>query len=267
MAEATTKGRPRKSKTGGGGDGSLTDYSVGIIRDRILDLTLSPGQRVNERLLMERFGLSRTPAREALNRLAAEGLIDIRRNLGAYVHPLDMGHIRQFFEAYVAAERLVGHLVNCDRPGLVEELRKLQGQYDESQLRREYLLITRNNASFHACLAAATENEYVEEFAVRLYNMGRRVSFYIYQNEEDRDESFNRHARSLNADHEEIIDCVVAGDTARLVEVLTRHALLFRDRIMRAFVNVRSADFTPAMARLPRPHRPRDKVTDAPASA
>lgn len=195
---------------------------------------------------MERFGLSRTPAREALNRLTAEGLIDIRRNLGAYVHPLDVNHIGQFFEAYVAAERLVGHLVNCRTPGLVDDLTRLQSIYDEGQVAGEYLQITQNNAKFHERLAAATDNDYVAAFAFRLYNMGRRISFYIYRNEENPDQNFGKHSKQINRDHVEIIASVAAGDNDRLTAVMTRHALLFRDRIMRAFMNVRTVDYAVA---------------------
>ena len=70
---------------------SLTEVAVETIRDRILDLTLRPGLRIDEKLLMERFRLSRTPAREALNRLMAEGLVEMQANKGTFVRPLDVG--------------------------------------------------------------------------------------------------------------------------------------------------------------------------------
>ena len=87
---------------------SYTNLAVDVIRHRILDLTLEPGKRIDDKLLMEQFGLSKTPIREALNRLATDGLIDLHPNRGAYVRPLDLDDVRQFFEAYITSERTVG---------------------------------------------------------------------------------------------------------------------------------------------------------------
>ncbi|MGI9334044.1 MAG: GntR family transcriptional regulator, partial [Gammaproteobacteria bacterium] len=96
-------------KTGDSGRAakSLTEAATDTIRDRILDLSIEPGQRIDEKLLMERFNLSRTPVREALNRLATDGLVEIQSNRGAFVRPLDVRHIRQLFDAYIATERMV----------------------------------------------------------------------------------------------------------------------------------------------------------------
>lgn len=222
---------------------SLTELAVGVIRDRILDLTLAPGQRVNEKMLMERFGLSRTPAREALNRLATEGLIEIRRHQGAYVHALDLSHVRQFFDAYVAAERLVGFLCVTEQAGLVEQLERLQALYHESQEAADYRLTSARNAAFHTRLAEATENDYIAGFAARLHNLGRRVSFYNYTHEENREHTFRVLGARIDVEHEAIIGHVRDGDNAALTETLTLHAMAFRDRIMRAFLRVRTVGF------------------------
>lgn len=222
---------------------SLTEQAFGVIRDRILDLTLGPGQRVNEKTLMERFGLSRTPVREALNRLATEGLIEIRRHQGAYVHALDLSHVRQFFEAYIALERLVGFLCVTGQEGLVEDLAALQALYSESQDGADYPLIAERNAAFHIRIAAATENEYIAGFAARLHNLGRRVAYYNYTHEENREHTFRTLAVRIDRDHEAIIDHVRNSDNAALIETLTTHALAFRDRIMRVFLRVRTAGY------------------------
>src|SRR5258705_12360576 len=66
---------------------SLTELAVETIRDRILDLTLRPGLRIDQKLLMERFRLSRTPARQARNRLSPQGLRRSQANKGPPVPP------------------------------------------------------------------------------------------------------------------------------------------------------------------------------------
>ena len=57
------------------------------IRDWILYTTLMPGQKLNERDLADRFGVSRTPLREVLQLLAQQGLLDIRPRQGVFVAP------------------------------------------------------------------------------------------------------------------------------------------------------------------------------------
>ena len=144
---------------------SLTDAAVGIIRDRILDLTLKPGSWIDEKLLMKQFELSRTPAREALNRLVAEGLVDIQSYKGAQVAPLDMGHILQFFDAYIASERMNGFFCNTGHPNLAANLSSIEEQYENAADAGRYLEMTRLNAALHHRIAAATENTHIADFS------------------------------------------------------------------------------------------------------
>src|SRR6202048_623975 len=70
---------------------SQTDAALDLIRSRIVDMSLEPGSRIDERLLVDRFKLGRTPAREAINRLVAEGFVNIvPQRGGTYVCKLDL---------------------------------------------------------------------------------------------------------------------------------------------------------------------------------
>src|SRR4051812_35429851 len=139
-----------------------------IIRNRILDLTLPPGSRIDDRLLMDRFNMGRTPAREAFNRIASEGLIIIERNRGAFVRPLDIQHIQHFFDAYIASERIVGYFCRFDDPTLERDVAAIQRSYLEAYAKEQLLQMTRANARLHGRIAVATRNEYVAENALRL---------------------------------------------------------------------------------------------------
>jgi len=55
---------------------SLADLATSELRNKILDLSLTPSEHLEERMLLERFPFGRTPIREALNRLMAEGLVE-----------------------------------------------------------------------------------------------------------------------------------------------------------------------------------------------
>jgi DNA-binding GntR family transcriptional regulator len=97
------------------------------------------------------------------------------------------------------------------------------------------------NAAFHGRLAAATGNEYVHEFATRLYNHARRLSYLTYLSGEGRDD-LRRMGQRIVSDHDEVIRAVAGGDNGALVEILTRHAAFFHERIIRTVGVVRGFD-------------------------
>src|SRR5687767_7146332 len=67
--------------------------AVAALRDMIVEGRLAPGERLNERALSDRFGISRTPLREALKTLAADGLVSLLPNRGAIVAQIDLAEI------------------------------------------------------------------------------------------------------------------------------------------------------------------------------
>jgi len=240
----TSPVRPRAAQRAGrasaaaAGDESRVDAAANLLRNMILDLSLPPGIRVDDRMLVEEFRLGRTPAREALNRLAAEGLIQIQRNKGAFVRPLDINNVRQFFDAYFALERLVGYFCRTTHADLVSDLEAIDAQYgailaNPPLSRPHFLELTRINAAFHLRLAAATENEYIAEFSARLHNQARRISYFIFLADLEVPEGMRKHQKKVTRDHRDLIRAVRMQENPTLVELLTSHAALFRGRIMR----------------------------------
>ena len=98
----------------GGRRSSLHESIVSRLRQMILDGQLSPEERIPEVQFCASFGISRTPLREALKILAAEGLVELRPNRGVVVSRVHADEIADTFEVMGALERLAGHLV-CDR--------------------------------------------------------------------------------------------------------------------------------------------------------
>ena len=119
------------------GDRTLhTDLLAGL-RDVINKGDLAPGARVPEKALCERFGISRTPLREALKVLAAEGLVELRPNRGARVAMLGDEHLGHLFEVIAALEAEGGRLA-CQRitPDALAEIQGLHYQMYAHFLRR-----------------------------------------------------------------------------------------------------------------------------------
>ncbi len=230
--KSTVAGEGREPENGAERQ-SLTEQATATLRDRILDLTLKPGMRLDEKLLMDQFEFGRTPLREAINRLVTEGLVESRGARGFAIAPMDLQSAIELFDAYTLSERTVGSMLRFDYPNLLEALDQVEQDFESLNRESELLRVTKLNAEFHRLLAEATGNVHIREFSVRLHNLARRLSWFIYQKEfaaaEDKHVVFS----APRTDHREIIAAIENHDRAGLVELLTRHAELFRRRLSR----------------------------------
>ena len=80
---------------------SLTKQATSDLRNRILDLSLSPGEHLDEKMLLKKFPFGRTAFREALNRLTAEGLVKTKNTRGPAVASRNITNTVQLLDAYV----------------------------------------------------------------------------------------------------------------------------------------------------------------------
>jgi DNA-binding GntR family transcriptional regulator len=209
---------------------TLAEEAVDIIRNRILDMTLAPGSRIDAPLLMKQFRLSRTPAREALNRLAAEGLVVLHANRGAYVRRLDFEDIQSLFDVYFVEERMLGHFCDFRDPGLVADLERIHREHQTATRARRHLDVTRLNSEFHYRIAASSGNSYVQEFAHRIHNHFRRLAFCTYQLESRMSKVL--HMERIVEEHGRIIAAIRREDRKGLIETLISHARGAQNRLV-----------------------------------
>ena len=87
--------------------GASSEHAYRALMHEIVSFTLVPGEDLDEATLVGRLGVSRTPVREALVRLAAEGLVQLVPNRGARVAPMGWNDIREHLEAFDVSQRLV----------------------------------------------------------------------------------------------------------------------------------------------------------------
>ena len=191
------------------GTASLSDAAYLRIRDLIVSLELAPGSIVNERELMERLALGRTPVREALRALAQEGLVDVYPRRGIFVSTVDAGdlaslsEVRRELESYaarVAAER-ASDIERQEAAALGKELARTKGPRQ---------LIDQHNPFLEKTL-----NEY--------YVLTLRIWFLV----------LDRVARLDDAvqEHRELMDAIRAGDADRAEATMSRHVLGFERAI------------------------------------
>lgn len=136
------------------------------LREEISVGELTPGQRLDEVGLATRFGASRTPVREALSRLAAQGILVHGEKRGVFVAEYSREELSQIFEAMHEIEAACARIAS-QRLNLLTKTRILEAQQDcieaaEAGDRAAYL---RANEDFHLAIYEATGNPYIAEIA------------------------------------------------------------------------------------------------------
>ncbi len=217
------------------GSGARVVYE--LLRDEILDLVLVPGSAIDEVELADRFGMSRTPIREALVRLAGEGLVVTLPNRSTLVAPIDFLNMHAFFEALVLMYRVTTQLAARDhRAEDLETIRARQTVFTAAVEAQDALAMIATNAAFHLSIAEAGRNAYFTSLFSRLLDEGRRILRLYYQSYADR-----LPARFVE-DHDEIIAAIAARDEARAEELARLHAEQVVDQVRKWLIREERLD-------------------------
>jgi DNA-binding GntR family transcriptional regulator len=186
------------------------------LRDLIMDGTLAPGARLNERELTERLGVSRTPLREATRRLASEGLVQLQPHRGAIVAPIDETKVRETLAVMGALEAFAGELA-CSRATDVEinEIRALHFEMLAFRAREDHHGYFARNQAIHFKIIDCAGNAVLSQTYRTLNDQVRRVRYQANVNRERWDQAI--------AEHEEILAALMARDAERLQRQLAHH--------------------------------------------
>lgn len=217
----------KKSQEAGSRTPTRTEKVQLALRRAILEQRLTPGTRLPEDAIGEAFGASRTIAREALGRLATEGLVELIPNRGAFVANPSLEEGRGIFVIRSALERAM--------------VRQLSGRIDAASIKRltemveaETRLAEKSDveairlaSEFHLYLASLTGNPLLERYLVEIIS---RCSLVMTM--------YGRpHSADCGArEHREIVDALVAGEFTRAGDLMERHV---EDVAARAQLSVR----------------------------
>lgn len=207
-----------------------SERAAGAVRELILHGELVAGSRLGEAELAERLGVSRTPVREALTRLAAEGLVEIAPNRGARVISWTAAELQDVFDLRSAleprlAEQAVPRATTDDVTVLDQLAREMAGLGAPGPDQDLDAVVSRNSA-FHARLVAvAGQPAMADALAKAVHAPIVLRNFHTY------DEASLR--RSL-AHHLEIVAAVRAGDPVWARAVMTAHIHNARAVMLRA---------------------------------
>ncbi|MBN9242148.1 MAG: GntR family transcriptional regulator [Mesorhizobium sp.] len=204
--------------------GEGVKFVYDILRDDILDLVLPPGSPIDEVQLAERLSMSRTPIREALVRLAGEGLVTTLPNRSTVVSNIDFLNLHTFFDAMTLMYRVTTRLAAQARTAAdLETIRARQQEFARAVETHDALAMIAANRDFHAAIAEAGRNPYYTGLFCRLLDEGRRILRIYYS-------SFDDHLpHRYVVEHEDIIAAIEARD----VEAADRLASAHADQIVR----------------------------------
>lgn len=189
------------------------------LKSDILEMRLPPGFMIDETNLSSRFELSRTPIREALVRLAAEGLITTLPNRSTIVSIIDFAELPVYFEAVGLMHRVTARAAAlCRTERDLELIREHQTEFADAVARQDAPRMIASNSDFHVAIAEAGRNKYFTELFSRLLDEGRRILRLYYASYED------RLPQKFVDEHEQIIDAIEKGDAERADALAEQHA-------------------------------------------
>jgi DNA-binding GntR family transcriptional regulator len=216
-------------------DAGRESKPTGILEQlRVLILTgdYGPDERLIEEQLAERLGVSRTPIRQALTMLEAEGLVEIAPNRGATVCSFstedvwDIYDLRAVLEGYAArrsAERIEGGELGRLRE-LAGEMETLAGRFEDHE--EEIRALVAFNQAFHGTIVDASRNRRLERLINRTVEIPLMFKAFFW---------YTPHERSLsNYYHRRILEALEKGDAEGAETIMREHVYEGRDFVIRA---------------------------------
>lgn len=191
------------------------------LRNDILRLAIRPGDDIDETALAERYGISRTPIREALIRLESDGLIRFRPKRGARVTPLILPDLPRFMEAMDLNRRAVCRLASWRR--LDHEIGRIRQAYEDfARVGRGEEVgtdsqsgqVAAHEMTLYLRIAEAGHNGYVTEAFSRLLTVGLRMMRLPFAYSPRHGQTVQAYLDTLTTVFGTLVECIVEQDAA-----------------------------------------------------
>lgn len=203
----------------------LHDQVAGRLRALLIEGKIAPGAKLNERELSEMLHVSRTPLREAIKLLGAEGLVDLLPNRGAVAVKLSEADVLNSFEVLADLEGLSGELAaKRITDAELAELRALHYEMLACYTRGDLAGYYPVNARIHAAINSAAKNPVLTK---TYQGINARVQSLRFRTNQDA-------ARWKEAvkEHELMIDALASRDAPAMRKILVEHLLHKRDTVL-----------------------------------
>jgi len=205
-----------------------------IIRREVINRVYHEGEQLKEADLAQRFNVSRSPVREALHRLAGDGILTIIPNRGIFVKEFDEKYIIDVLDLRSLLEqRGISRSPEKLTPAIRAELQRMRGEMEEV-LRTGDAGLDRHSAldtALHDLIMKLNDNTFISEISAKISALNSMFR-YVSLSSDDR-------AMESQREHLEIIDALMAGDVEAAEQAYNRHIEGTKRRVVDTFVRRR----------------------------
>jgi DNA-binding GntR family transcriptional regulator len=194
-----------------------------LIKEKIITLELAPSSVIDEQALMKELGLGRTPIREALQRLGAEGLVNIVPRRGMFVTDISITDLQKIFEVRTVltgfSARLAAQRATTDQIAQMERVLRDLEQVQSG----DYRVLIDIDRRFQRLLYQAAGNDILAESLDRLYDLSLRIWYLVLHQLGD--------VRDAIEQHRQVAEALKARDGARAEALIQQHIVQFQQKI------------------------------------
>ncbi|MBI5768512.1 MAG: GntR family transcriptional regulator [Verrucomicrobia bacterium] len=222
-----------------------SDIAYDYIRKRILGGEYAPGASLATKTLSAEIGVSRTPVRDALRQLEADGLVTIQARLGASVKQMALKEFREMCGLRLALESFAAGLAATNRTE--EDLREISLALEAMRKLTEKIIATardkeeavlealrREDVRFHVAIMSAAKNELMKSEILRLHLINRVVTVPGPERDVQLEKkTIDARRRAVLASHEEIFVAIRQGDAAGARDAMAAHIQDIVDNTLR----------------------------------
>lgn len=205
---------------------SLANLAYAKVKKRIIFQEIKGGQTIDEMSLARQLDLGRTPVREAVQRLAQEGLLRIIPRKGTIVAELSLDMVRQVFEARSPCEVQIVRLAAMRaEPSDIELMGASLADVGRLIDQRRFRELLETDERFHMAVAAAAKNQLLREMFVKVYGLGVRFWYLTLP---------QRPAREIKEEmrlHREVYEAIRKRDPDLAAEAIQALVVGFPDRV------------------------------------
>ena len=195
------------------------------LRSLLVEGVIAPGSKLNERELAEGLNVSRTPIREAIKRLAADGLVELIANRGAIAVQLSHADVVHTFDVIAQLEGYSGELAAKNiSAATLSELEALQYEMMASYARRDLSNYYKLNLRIHHLINQAANNPVLTQLFSQVNARIEALRFRSNQNGVKWEKAVE--------EHQEMIDALKTHDSERMRKVMIQHVMNKRDVVI-----------------------------------
>ena len=194
----------------------LRELVFTTLRQAILKGEIQPGERLMEIQLAEKMGVSRTPIREAIRKLANEGLVTMIPRKGAIVAGISEKMLMDVLQVRMTLEKMAYECAfKYITDEQIEELKETEKEFEESVKKNDLVQIAEMDEKIHFTIYNAAQNDKLKEILTNLRENMYRYRMEYAKNKDSRDQ--------LIKEHNEMIDTLVKRDSVEGLKIVEEH--------------------------------------------